>query len=272
LVSAFFFVPTEPGHVRQITTSYFLPAPNGAEEEGKAVLKGNQIEMSRIVLKGRTLESVKQPRKGPIETILSWVCTRWPELSKVRQGLKNLKTLNGRLGDQDNVILAFQGSVGIPAVHDRTFRAPAISHRYGGPPSEYVLETHADALVAEFDAWLAARGGGPFGMNEYGSSTPLKDEDLMDRWTRHTMFNPDTSAALDFIGKLVILLETRGTPGSLGCTALCLALGAVRAAAVPALLAAVSLTFATRLRRVAHSFVSGLPPSPSVPVTQLWER
>ena len=31
------------------------------------------------------------------------------------------------------------------------------------PPSEYVLETHADAHVAKFSAWLADRGGGPFG-------------------------------------------------------------------------------------------------------------
>ena len=45
----FYFVPTEPGKVRQITTSYFVPSAGG---ESSGNLKGNMMQMSKVVLKG----------------------------------------------------------------------------------------------------------------------------------------------------------------------------------------------------------------------------
>jgi len=270
----FFFVPWEPGRVRQITTSYFVPAPEGAEDKSKGGLAGNQLQMSRVVLQGRTLKTVsdKKPRKGPRDLFLQFLESRWPELARVRRGLNCLRLAGGKLGDQDNTILSFQGVVGLPAVRSGSLRAMQPSHRFGGPDSEYVLETHADELVARFDAWLTDRGGGPFGPSGEDGVGPLSDVELMDRWTMQTQSNPDMQVAMDFVGKTVTLLENRGTPAALGAVAVCLALGAVRVAAVPAFFAAASLTATARLRHLAHSFMSGLPPSPSLPVRRLWER
>lgn len=46
----FYFVPTEPGKVRQITTSYFVPS--NTEEKQKNQLSGNMMQMSKVVLQG----------------------------------------------------------------------------------------------------------------------------------------------------------------------------------------------------------------------------
>ena len=46
----FYFVPTEPGKVRQITTSYFVPS--NTEEKQKNQLSGNMMQMSQVVLQG----------------------------------------------------------------------------------------------------------------------------------------------------------------------------------------------------------------------------
>lgn len=270
----FYFVPMEPGRVRQITTSYFVPAPEGAEDKSKGGLQGNQLQMSKVVLQGRTLKAVsdKKPRKGPKELFFHLLESRWPDLGRVRKGLDCLRLASGKLGDQDNAILSFQGAVGLPAVRSGNLRAMRPSQRFGGPDSEYVLETHADELIVRFDAWLTSRGGGPFGPSGEDGDRPFTDAELMDRWTLTTKSNPDMQVAMDFVGKTVALLENRGTPYALGAVAVCLSFGAVRVASIPALFAAASLTYTARLRRLAHSFMSGLPPQPELPVRQLWER
>jgi hypothetical protein len=47
----FYFIPTEPGKVRQITTSYFVPSKD-EESKQKSNLSGNMMQMSKVVLKG----------------------------------------------------------------------------------------------------------------------------------------------------------------------------------------------------------------------------
>lgn len=266
----FYFVPLEAGRVRHITTSYFVPAEK-SEDKSKGGLAGNQLQMSRVLLKGRTLQHISDKGKGPVERLVDAACSRWPHLAQVRRGLKNMRLLQGKLGDQDNAILSFQDTVGLPAVRAGALRPLAPSDRYGGPATEYLLETHADALVARFGEWLAARGGGPFGSEESAGRPQPSEEELVDRWAAHTRSHPDTRAALAFVRRAEALVAGRGLPGSLAIAALCLALGASRLAAVPALLAAGSIVAAGRLRRLEHGFVSGAPTAPQLPTPQLWE-
>ena len=93
----FYFVPTEPGKVRQITTSYFVPSKD--EEKQKSNLSGNMMQMSKVVLKGRSLDeaSSSAPKRSLKEVVLTWCEGRWPELSSIRRGLATWKLL--QVGD-----------------------------------------------------------------------------------------------------------------------------------------------------------------------------
>mmetsp|Transcript_48376 Transcript_48376/g.121915 ORF Transcript_48376/g.121915 Transcript_48376/m.121915 type:complete len:624 (+) Transcript_48376:71-1942(+) len=279
----FYFVPTEVGKVRQITTSFFKPAPSGVKDASQGGLRGNQLTVSKVVPRGRTLERVKEERRGLKQVLVESAEKRWPQFAKVRRGLKVLRILQGRLGDQDNAVLSFQDSIGLPAVQSGALRAPKPSERFGGPPSEYVLETHADAHVARFNAWLAERGGGPFGETLAAASSggaaavaaataPPGEADLMDRWQAHTKFSPDARAALNFTAGFASRLEATVAPALLATTGACLALGAARLASLPAFAAAVALYGSARLRRMARGFLSGLPEAPAAPSITLWER
>ena len=75
----------------------------------------------------------------------------------------------------------------------RVFSAPE-PRKYGGPASEYLLETNADALVARFGAWIAERGGGPFGSLKKDPE-PVDQQMVFDRWMAHTSFSKDAQAA-----------------------------------------------------------------------------
>jgi len=273
----FYFVPTEPGKCRQITTSFFKPAPSGAKDSSQGGLRGNQLTVSKVVPRGRTLERVSEEKRGVKQMLVEAGERRWPHLAKVRRGFKVLRILRGRLGDQDNAVLSFQDAVGLPAVQSGKLRSPSSSTRFGGPPSEYVLETQADAHVARFGAWLAERGGGPFAESTAAAAAasagvPPGEADLMDRWEAHTKFSPDARAALDFASNLASRLEAAAAPSLLAATGACLALGAVRLASLPAFAAAAALYGSARLRRMARGFVSGLPESPAAPDVTLWER
>eukprot|EP00442_Polarella_glacialis_P045579 CAMPEP_0115062222 /NCGR_PEP_ID=MMETSP0227-20121206/8422_1 /TAXON_ID=89957 /ORGANISM="Polarella glacialis, Strain CCMP 1383" /LENGTH=629 /DNA_ID=CAMNT_0002447569 /DNA_START=47 /DNA_END=1936 /DNA_ORIENTATION=- len=274
---SFYFVPTEANTVRQITTSYFVPAPAGAKDDkSQGGLKG-QLQMSQVIMKGRTIEKVKGPKKSLVASAMDAACKRWPGLGPIRRGFKVLDILNARLGDQDNAVLSFQDSVGLPSVQSGALRSPAPSQRYGGPASEYLLETHADALVSRFDTWVAARGGGPFGSESAEKMKSAADEmksgnGVFDRWAAHTSFAKDAQAALSFTAGAADLLESSVMPAAWGATALCLVLGLTRTAALPALVAAGAAYATARLRKVAHSFVSGLPPAPGLPVKKLWDQ
>lgn len=74
---------------------------------------------------------------------------------------------------------------------DSDFLKPPLTflRKYGGPASEYLLETNADALVARFGAWIAERGGGPFG--SVADTIPVDPDRVFDRWMAHTSFSKD---------------------------------------------------------------------------------
>ncbi|CAJ1367117.1 unnamed protein product, partial [Effrenium voratum] len=208
----FYFVPLEEGKVRQITTSYFVPSPQQASQ--KSNLSGNMMQMSKVVLKGRTVGSTDQPKESLVVSLKRRACEKWPELGRIRRGLKIQQLLQGLIGDQDNTVLSFQDSVGLPAVRSGRLRQPQVSQRcpptkfspksswrYGGPATEYLLETPADELVARFGSWVQQRGGGPFGRKEGGEGvTPAAG--VFDRWQAHTCFGRDAQAALGFLTRL----------------------------------------------------------------------
>ncbi|CAK9095541.1 unnamed protein product [Durusdinium trenchii] len=268
----FYFVPTEPGKVRQITTSYFVPSQN--EDDSKSNLKGNMMQMSKVVLKGRSLGTAEKPKRDLRASWMAWAETRWPDLAKVRRGLETWKLLQGLLGDQDNTVLSFQDSVGLPAVQKKELREPRVSQRFGGPASEYLLETHADALVARFDAWIAQRHGGPFGRmdgrGDGGAPREQLEAAVFDRWAAHTSFSKDAQAALSFLVCLADYCDR------LVVFSACLAAVALAAAAprwgAPFVLLAAGATWVARWgRRKAQGFLSALPASPALPRRQLWE-
>ncbi|CAE7675320.1 PAO [Symbiodinium sp. CCMP2592] len=261
----FYFVPTEPGKVRQITTSYFVPAPSDAGEDSG--LQGNMMQMSKVVLRGRTVGSVDEKREGIVTRMSKSIRRRWPQLDRIEQGLKSWKLMQGLIGDQDNTVLSFQDSVGLPAVRSQYFREPRTSEKFGGPPSEYLLETSADELVARFDAWVAARGGGPFGGHGLESHSP----GVFDRWEAHTRFSKDAQAALAFLSGAADCLESRVVPACLVAAGLCMACGLTRISGLPTLAAAAGIFAKTRLRKHAQGFLSGLPAAPGLPLRKLWE-
>lgn len=261
----FYFVPTEPGKVRQITTSYFVPAPSEAGEDSG--LQGNMMQMSKVVLRGRTVGSVEEKREGIAIRMSKSIRRRWPQLDRIEQGLKSWKLMQGLIGDQDNTVLSFQDSVGLPAVRNKYFREPRTSEKFGGPPSEYLLETSADELVARFDAWVAARGGGPFGGHGLESNSP----GVFDRWEAHTRFSKDAQAALAFLSGAADCLESRVVPACLVAAGLCMACGLARISGLPTLAAAAGIFAKTRLRKHAQGFLSGLPAAPGLPLRKLWE-
>ena len=242
----FYFVPTEPGKVRQITTSYFVPAPSEAGEDSG--LQGNMMQMSKVVLRGRTVGSVEEKREGIAIRMSKSIRRRWPQLDRIEQGLKSWKLMQGLIGDQDNTVLSFQDSVGLPAVRNKYFREPRTSEKFGGPPSEYLLETSADELVARFDAWVAARGGGPFGGHGLESNSP----GVFDRWEAHTRFSKDAQAALAFLSGAADCLESRVVPACLVAAGLCMACGLTRISGLPTLAAAAGIFAKTRLRKHAQ--------------------
>lgn len=268
IVFSFYFVPVKPGTVRQITTSAFKISSTGEKSGG-----AGQTAISNMLPQGRNF--LQAPSRAAQNWVVRRACACFPGLEKVRRGFKNLQILSGRLGDQDNSVLSFQGSVSLPAARDAKGAGRlAASVRFGGGPSEYVLETHADEFVARFDAWIDARGGGPFGLAEdsgQNQSSPRSQAELMDRWTQHTSFCPDSRAALHFFGAAASTLERCVAPGALSLTALLFLLGAPRAAALPTLVAAGAAAASARLRRLAHGFVSGLPEAPMAPERRLWE-
>ena len=244
----FYFVPMEPGKVRQITTSYFVPAPTDSGTDSG--LSGNMMQMSKVVLKGRTVGNVDKQRSSFASAVSRRIHKRWPRLDKIKRGLKSWKLMQGLIGDQDNTVLSFQDSVGLPAVRSRYFREPRSSQRFGGPPTEYLLETNADELVSRFDSWVAARGGGPFGAQhrEKGGPSP----GVFDRWDAHTSFSKDAQAALAFLSSLADCLESRVVPTCLVVAALCMGCGLTRVSALPTLAAASCMFARTRLRKHAQ--------------------
>jgi len=268
----FYFVPLEPGKVRQITTSYFVPAEAGVEKDSG--LSGNQMQMSKVVLKGRTLGSV-QNAKEPVNLLKSFrsaLRKRWPRIGQIERGLSSWKLLQGQLGDQDNTVLSFQDAVGLPAVQAGYLRTPQPSERFGGPSTEYLLETPADELVSRFGAWVSARGGGPFANRDEafpGRSPP--SQRVFDRWAAHTSFSKDAQAALSFLSGSADFLEGKALPALLALTAFCLACGCTRLSALPSFAAAMCMVAKSRMRRHAAGFLNGLPPSPGLPLRKLWE-
>lgn len=264
----FYFIPTEPGKVRQITTSYFVPSKD--ESKQKSNLSGNMMQMSKVVLKGRSLGSAEtKVRRSWMASALAWSQERWPELGRIRRGLAAWKLLQGLLGDQDNTILSFQDSVGLPAVQHGHLRQPRESEKYGGPASEYLLETNADALVARFGAWIAERGGGPFGSLKKDPK-PVDQQMVFDRWMAHTSFSKDAQAALSFLCGLAEFAERLVACSCLAAAA-ALALGLVRLAALPLLGVALGNWGAKKARKKAQGFLSALPLAPALPKRKLWE-
>lgn len=259
----FYFVPTQPGVTRQITSSTFRATPK-AESTGGA----GQSAVTNMLPQGRTFISASDASTAIKNKVVNFVCARSPRLAQLRRGLKNLQIVSGVLGDQDNVVLSYQEGVSLPAAARNG--AAKQSERFGGR-SEYTLETHADAFVAFFGDWLRVRRDGPFG-SEVNSNGATSEAGLMDRWTAHTRWSPDSRAALRMTSGAAETLERRGVPASLTLSAACLALGCPQLAAVPALAAAGAFFAAGRLRRVAHGFISGLPPAPEEPYRKLWER
>ena len=244
----FYFVPTEQGKVRQITTSYFVPAPTDTGEDSG--LSGNMMQMSKVVLKGRTVGSIDKERTSIFKTVNRRIRKRWPFLDQIEEGLKSWKLMQGLIGDQDNTVLSFQDSVGLPAVRSGYLRKPRSSDKYGGPPTEYLLETNADELVSRFDSWVSARGGGPFGGQ--GGSNSNSSPGVFDRWEAHTCFSKDAQAALAFLSGTADCLESRVLPTCLVMAALCMVCGLTRVAGLPTVAAAAAIIAKTRLRKHAQ--------------------
>ncbi|CAE7519375.1 PAO [Symbiodinium pilosum] len=263
----FYFVPTEPGKVRQITTSYFVPAPTDKGDDNG--LSGNMMQMSKVVLKGRTVGGIDKERVSFASAVKSRIKKRWPKLDQIERGLKSWKLMQGLIGDQDNTILSFQDSVGLRAVQSGRFREPRSSQKFGGPPTEYLLETNADELVSRFDSWVAARGGGPFGFGREENQTGFSG--VFDRWEAHTRFSKDAQAALAFLSGTADFLESRVVPACAVVAALCMTCGLTRISGLPTLAAAAGIFAKSRLRKHAQGFLSGLPPGPGLPLRKLWE-
>jgi len=224
-----------------------------------------------MIPQGRNFARIRAASAGLWQRLENNACKRWPQLDRVRRGLKNSVILNGRLGDQDNAVLSYQDTVSLPSVStELSSRSLSPSERFGGRASEYVLETHADEFVSRFDDWLVDRGGGPFGFTEGSSSKPWTEAELMDRWTAHTRLCPDSRFTLNFISRISVALQ-RGIPISLVFAALFAVFGFTRLAAVPLLGTALCYVAVGRLRQTSRGFLSALPEAPDAPVRTLWD-
>lgn len=119
-----------------------------------------------------------------------------------------------------SVLFLAQATIPAPSTHFAIQSHPSHSQRqllscsaeprkYGGPASEYLLETNADALVARFGAWIAERGGGPFGSLKKDPE-PVDQQMVFDRWMAHTSFSKDAQAEVGgcFLRKREVKRET----------------------------------------------------------------